>query len=56
MFEGGVLIFSPLVALLLPKVGRKNFILVGTFAMILASAGFGTLVYVEDDNGSFGSR
>jgi len=53
MFEGGVLIFSPIVSLLLPKVGRKNFILIGILAMILASAGFGTLVYVENDNWFF---
>lgn len=53
MFEGGVLIFSPIVSLLLPKIGRKNFIIIGNIAMILASAGFGLLVYVEDDNSFF---
>jgi MFS family permease len=49
MFEGGVLIFSPIVSLFLQKVGRKNFIIIGNFCMILSSIGFGMLIYVDHD-------
>jgi MFS family permease len=49
LFEGGMLITSPITSVLLSKVGRKNFILIGTFSMIIASAGFGLLVYIDDD-------
>jgi MFS family permease len=53
MFEGGVLIFSPIVSLLIPKVGRKNFIIIGNIAMILASIGFGLMVHVDNDMNFF---
>ena len=53
MFEGGVLIFSPIVSLLLQKVGRKNFIMIGNFFMVLSSIGFGMLIYIEDDTTFF---
>jgi MFS family permease len=49
MFEFGVLVTSPLVGLTLQKVGRKNYVLIGTLSTILASIGFGLLVYVSND-------
>ena len=51
--EAGILVSSPLISLLLQKVGRKNFILIGHLVMILASIGFGLLVYVENDSAFF---
>lgn len=47
--EAGILLSSPLISLLLQKVGRKNFIIIGHLIMILASIGFGLLVYIEND-------
>lgn len=47
--EGGILLSSPLISVLLQKVGRKNFIIIGHLIMILASIGFGLLVYIEND-------
>jgi MFS family permease len=49
MFEGGILITSPLVGLLLQKVGRKNFIIIGNICMIASSVGFGLTVYIDND-------
>ena len=49
MFEGAMLIFSPFVSLLLPKFGRKNFILVASLCVISASIGFGLTVHIEND-------
>lgn len=49
MYEIGILITSPLVSLLMPRVGRKNFILFGNVCMIGACAGFGLLVYIKND-------
>ncbi len=54
MFEGGVLLTSPIVSMLLPKIGRKNFIIIGFISVVVASAGFGLLVYVDNDNLFFG--
>ena len=51
--EVGILLTSPLISIILQKVGRKNFILIGHIVMILASAGFGLLVYVENDSAFF---
>lgn len=48
--EVGILLSSPFISMILQKVGRKNFILLGHIVMILASAGFGLLVYVESDS------
>jgi MFS family permease len=53
MMEGGILVTSPLISLTLQKVGRKNYILIGHLAMILASTGFGLLVYIENDTTFF---
>ena len=47
--EAGILLSSPLISVLLQKVGRKNFIIIGHLIMILASIGFGLLVYIEND-------
>jgi MFS family permease len=49
MFELGVLVMSPVVSVLIQKVGRKNFILLGNILTIAACAGFGLLVYIESD-------
>lgn len=49
MFEFAVLVCSPIVSMTLSKVGRKNYILIGTTSIILASIGFGLLVYVHND-------
>ena len=49
MFELGVLLCSPLVSMSLQKVGRKNYILIGNLTTIMASVGFGMLVYIKDD-------
>ena len=53
MFEGSILIASPIVSLLLQRVGRKRFIIIGNIAMILSSVGFGLTVYIEDDTTYF---
>eukprot|EP00347_Sterkiella_histriomuscorum_P005636 403355840 len=49
MFEGGVLITSPLIGMSLSNVGRKNYIIIGYISCIIASTGFGLLVYIEND-------
>lgn len=49
MFEAGILISSPFVSMLLSKVGRKNFVIIGNILMVVASMCFGLLVYVEND-------
>ena len=51
--EAGILVSSPLITLLLQKVGRKNLILLGHLIMIMASIGFGLLVYIENDSAFF---
>ena len=54
MFEVGVLITSTTVSLAIQKVGRKNFIMMGSFIMIAASVGFGMLAYVVNDHAFLG--
>lgn len=49
MMEVGILASSPIISMILQKVGRKNFILLGHLVMIISSVGFGLLVYVESD-------
>lgn len=49
MFETGVLVTSPIVSMLLERTGRKNFVILGNIAAILASMGFGMMVYVKND-------
>ncbi len=51
--EAGILVSSPLITLLLQKAGRKNLILLGHLIMIMASIGFGLLVYIENDSAFF---
>ena len=53
-FEGAMLISSPIVSVLLERVGRKRFIVIGNVMTLLASVGFGLLVYIEDDMTFFG--
>eukprot|EP00347_Sterkiella_histriomuscorum_P004444 403360434 len=55
MFECGILITTPLVGKYLAKVGRKNFIIIGYICCMLASTGFGLLVYIKDDVTFFAS-
>lgn len=49
MFEGTILLSSPVISLLLSRVGKKRFIIIGTIIMIIASAGFGLTVYIQND-------
>ncbi|CDW87636.1 permeases of the major facilitator superfamily [Stylonychia lemnae] len=49
MFEVGVLISSPIIAIVLPKIGRKNSIIIGQLTCISASIGFGLLVFISDE-------
>ena len=48
-YEIGILISSPLVSITLQRVGRKNFVIIGTLSCALASIGFGLSVYIEND-------
>ncbi len=49
MFEVGLLVTSPLISMTLQKFGKKNYILLGILLTILASVGFGLLVYIKND-------
>ena len=53
MMEVGILASSPFISMILQKLGRKNFILIGHFVMIMASIGFGLLVYIQNDDTFF---
>ena len=48
MFELSVLISSPVVSLLLQKVGRKRFIIIGNSCTMAATAGFGLTYHIKD--------
>lgn len=49
MFEGTILLSSPVISLLLQRVGKKRFIILGSIIMIITSAGFGLTVYIQND-------
>jgi hypothetical protein len=49
MFEGGLLVTSPLVGMTISKVGKKNYILIGYAGCIAASTGFGLLSHVQNE-------
>lgn len=53
LFEVAIMIGSPIVSLIMPKIGRKNCIILGNLFMVIASYGFGLLVYVYDDTWFF---
>lgn len=52
-FEVSLLISSPIISIMLEKIGRKTFILIGTLMTFCACLGFGMLVYVKDDTSFF---
>ena len=49
MFEGSILIGSPLVSLTMQKVGRKRFIIIGNSLIVLSTVGFGLTKHIEND-------
>lgn len=53
MFELALLFGSPIVSMFQEKFGRKNFIIMGNSATLVACIGFGLLDYMENDIGFF---
>ena len=49
MFQLAYLIFSPIIGGNLQKIGRKTAIVLGYAIIVLATVGFGLLVYIEND-------
>ena len=48
-FEVSALIFSPLVGLMLDRLGRKNSIMIGFVVVVLATTCQALTVFIEDD-------
>jgi len=49
MFEGSMLIGSPIVSMTMQKVGRKNFIIFGNLCIVLSTVGFGLTKHITND-------
>jgi MFS family permease len=49
MFQLAYLIAAPIIGSNLPKIGRKNSIMIGYVIVTTATAGFGLLSYVENE-------
>jgi hypothetical protein len=49
MFQLAYLIFAPIIGANLQRLGRKTSILTGYGFIVLATIGFGTLVYIVDE-------
>ncbi len=49
MMYGGIFLASITASPLLQKLGRKNVLLGGNLLMLLGTAGYGFLAYIEDD-------
>ena len=53
MFEAGCLVASPIVSVFMSRIGRRNCIIFGNVAMVVASMGFGLIAHIENDIGFF---
>lgn len=49
IFEFSILICSPLVAISMRKVGRKNYVVIGNLAIVLSTLGFGLTNHISND-------
>ena len=49
-FEVSALIFSPIVGLMLEKLGRKNSIMIGFIVTIVSTMGLACTEFIEDDS------
>ncbi len=49
MFQLAYLIFAPIIGANLQRMGRKTSIIIGYGFIVLATIGFGSIVYVQDE-------
>lgn len=49
MFEGSILIGSPIISMTMQKVGRKNYIILGNLLIVLSTVGFGLTKHIDND-------